>query len=228
VFSPCGFWPTRQRLEYARGYRRFGPCALSLCSVQWPIPSPTRIALHSAFCSLPSILFIRLHPAASGHRKFSMRPQNSKIDRTADAKPGFGHRTAAPWSAGGRADLPVLRSNPAEGGPVRRPPLPSQSSSPITKPHARQVFLGTCHVSVFRNPNSQFRTLNSRGGSLRPGADVFLVPPTGAGWNLKRSPGNTLARGQFCPTARLTASGRPPPPGPFAISGCIGARQWLN
>ena len=174
--------------------------------------------------------------------------QNGKIVRSADAKPGFGHRSPAPCSAGwpcrslrakaglrpglarryGRADLPVLRSNPAEGGPVRRPPLPSQSSSPITKPHARQVFLGTCHVSVFRNPNSQFRTLNSRGGSLRPGADVFLVPPTGAGWNLKRSPGNTLARGQFCPTARLTASGRPPPPGPFAISGCIGARQWLN
>ena len=59
--------------------------------------------------------------------KFMKPGQNRKIDRTADAKPRFGHRTAAPWSAGGRADLPVLRSNTAEDGPVRRPPLHSQS-----------------------------------------------------------------------------------------------------
>jgi len=172
VFSPCGFWPTRQRLEYARGYRRFGPCALSLCSVQWPIPSPTRIALHSAFCSLPSILFIRLHPAASGHRKFSMRPQNSKIDRTADAKPGFGHRTAAPWSAGGRADLPVLHSNTAKGGPARRPPLHSQSFIPHHEASRTPRF--SCHPSpVTHHPSPVTR---HQLVALRGPARIYFSP----------------------------------------------------
>jgi len=118
-----------------------------------------------------------LYKGKLSRRKFSMKPQNRKIARSAAAEPSFGHRLPAPWSAGwpcrslrakaglrpglarryGRADLPV-----------RRPPLHSQSS--IFHPPSRNL----THAAFFSSPVP--RHPSPRVGSQRPGADISPSP----------------------------------------------------
>jgi hypothetical protein len=69
VSQLCGFWRTRQRLECARVYRRFGPCPLSLCGVQLQLPgSPFTLQLfnpHIPHC--PGVSARRLFAARRGY-----------------------------------------------------------------------------------------------------------------------------------------------------------------